>query len=100
MEHIKTPMPFSFDGHGINDAEGQRICKVSSCDPYIHIGVGVKRNPEFDGLSNLFAAAPEMFEALRLVLRDKESGCLRVDTCNHIETIIAKAEAQARNERL
>ena len=52
-----------FDGHGVNDAEGQRIAKVSG-DPYIYTWDGPRRNEEYDRLSNLIAAAPEMLEAL------------------------------------
>jgi hypothetical protein len=63
----KTPTPFGFDGHGINDAEGQRICKVVSCGPYLYSDGVAKRNEEFDRLSNLFAAAPEMQAALMKV---------------------------------
>jgi hypothetical protein len=62
---MKTP--FRFDGHGINDANGQRICKVSCCEPYIYPNGTPVRNPEFDALSNLFAAAPEMLEVLEAV---------------------------------
>lgn len=60
-----TPTPFRFDGHGINDAMGQRICKVSSCEPYIYPEGIPQRNAEFDTLSNMFAAAPEMLASLR-----------------------------------
>lgn len=64
-----TPAPFRFDGHGINDAEGQRICKVTSCDPYIYPDGGPKRNEEFDRLSNLFAGAPELLRVLEAIDR-------------------------------
>lgn len=66
MKHleIQTPQPFSFDGHGINDAQGQRVCKVSSCQPYIYDTGKPERNREFDNLSNLFAASPVLYEAL------------------------------------
>lgn len=60
---MKTPTPFRFDGHGINDAEGQRIAKVSSCEPYVYTTGQPMRNPEFDELSNLFAAAPDLRDA-------------------------------------
>ena len=60
-----------FDGHGIYDAEGQRIAKVSG-DPYVHTWDGPKRNEEYDRLSNLIAAAPEMLEALEHIDRRLE----------------------------
>jgi hypothetical protein len=56
---LKTPTPFRFDGHGINDAEGQRVCKVSSCEPYVYPDGRPNRNEEFDELSKMFALAPE-----------------------------------------
>jgi len=65
---VKTPTPFRFDGHGINDADGQRICKVTSCDPYIYPDGQPIRNAEFDQLSNLFATAPELLNALKDLL--------------------------------
>jgi hypothetical protein len=99
MEYIKTPAPFSFDGHGINDAEGQRICKVGSCDPYIYPDGIPKRNPEFDGLSNLFAVAPEMFDVLKRIAETTcdhgpQEFCPRLEA----EQIIAKAKGETHEE--
>jgi hypothetical protein len=60
-----SPAPFRFDGHGINDADGKRICKVISCEPYLE---GSKRNPEFDRLSYLFASAPALVQGYEVIL--------------------------------
>jgi len=65
-----TPAPFRFDGHGINDANGQRVCKVTNCEPYIYPDGLPVRNSEFDRLSNLFAAAPDMHLTLKLLYND------------------------------
>lgn len=56
-----TKAPFHFDGHGINDANGQRVTKVRE-------DLRMVDREEFDVLSNLFAAAPEMQDALQDVL--------------------------------
>jgi hypothetical protein len=69
---MKTPVPFRFDGHGINDAEGQRIAKVSSCEPYVYPAGQPQRNSEFDELSNLFASAPELLAALKDAKKELE----------------------------
>lgn len=89
--------PFHTDGHGINDANGQRICKVSSCEPYTYENDLPKRNPEFDELSSLFAAAPELLYALKrafaVISQHHEGECCTKD----IETIkaaIAKAKGK------
>lgn len=66
-KHINTPSPFRFDGHGINDAEGQRVAKVSSCNPYDYPEGQVVRNTEFDKLSKMFAAAPELLELAEFI---------------------------------
>lgn len=60
-----TPAPFRFDGHGINDADGRRICQVTSCEPYLD---GNRRNPEFDRLSYLFAASPALVHGYEVIL--------------------------------
>jgi len=68
METTHTPTPYRFDGHGINDANGQRIAKMSECGTipqYIQGVVRITRNPEFDRVGYLLAAAPELLEALR-----------------------------------
>jgi hypothetical protein len=106
--------PFSFDGHGVNDADGQRICKVTSCEPYVYDTGLPQRNPEFDTLSNLFAAAPELLKRLQISNdnislahseKQERSECaFDVDTCNcglalnwrNNRTAIAKAEGKAQ----
>jgi hypothetical protein len=65
---MTTPYPFRFDGHGINDANGQRVAKVSSCEPYVYPDGRPERNKEFDELSKLFAKAPEMRDTLKALL--------------------------------
>lgn len=42
----------------------------------------------------LHAAAPDLLAAIKLVLRDRDAGCLREDTCEHIAEVIAKAEGR------
>jgi hypothetical protein len=60
---------------------GIRIAEVIAVDhPYM------MRNGEAN--ARLIAAAPELLEALQLVLRDSDAGCLRVDTCEHIKALI------------
>ncbi len=52
--------PYHCDGHGINDENGRRICKVSCIEPFDN----GERQEDFDKLSSLLAAAPELAEAL------------------------------------
>lgn len=51
-----------YDGHGINDETGNRLLKaqVARLDPETQ---GI--NPDFDRISILAAAAPEMLEMLK-----------------------------------
>lgn len=72
---MQTPTPFSFDGHGINDAQGQRIAKVSSCEPYTYETGQPQRNAEFDQLSNLFATAPELLKELEYTAQVLTEAC-------------------------
>jgi hypothetical protein len=62
------PYPFRFDGHGINDAEGQRIFKVQSIEPYDYESGRPVRNPEYDRLSNMLKAAPQLLEACKAIV--------------------------------
>ena len=57
----RTPGPWRFDGHGINGDSGRRLLK---CSLARHDDDG-KINPEFDEVSRLAAAAPDLLEALR-----------------------------------
>ena len=57
-------LPFRFDGHGVNDNDGQRITKVCNCEPYTYPQGKPVRNAEFDYLSELFAAAPQLLASL------------------------------------
>jgi hypothetical protein len=99
----KRPGPFRFDGHGINDADGQRIAKVSvqSC-------AGGRKNPEFERLSLLLAAAQDMFEALEFCITVEGATCFaRMDTNpeymkRRLDRITAVAEiaiAKAKGEQ-
>lgn len=48
-----------------------------------------------DANARLIAAAPEMLELCKRVLRDNERGCLTIDTVQLITDAIAKAEGRA-----
>jgi hypothetical protein len=94
----ETPEPWKFDGHGINDAEGKRIAKVCSCEPYIYPEGRVERNKEFDRISNLFAGAPELLAALISVTDHLERiGDSRKDApfIKQARAAIAKAEGRS-----
>lgn len=66
-EHLSTPLPLRFDGQGVNDANGQRIGKLS-----IPSYIDTKRQPEYDRLSQLFMIAPELYDVARLALKSKD----------------------------
>jgi len=65
-----------YDGHGINDEAGNRLLKaqVARLDPETQ---GI--NPDFDRISILAAAAPEMLEALRECVTDPGAHCFTAD---------------------
>jgi hypothetical protein len=58
----KYPAPWHFDGHGVNDSNGERILKAQVSGPYADDN---KRLAEYDEISTLAAAAPEMLEVMR-----------------------------------
>lgn len=60
----RTSEPFSFDGHGINAADGGRIAKMSGCGVIPKSDENGKWNPEFDRVGNLLASAPELSKRL------------------------------------
>jgi len=70
---MNRPTPFRFDGHGINDGDGQRICKVECCPTFIETDdhekhpSGMMLNPEFLELSKTFAAAPSLLEVAKQI---------------------------------
>jgi hypothetical protein len=74
--------PFRFDGHGVNDREGQRLAKLAT-EPYLFDTGKPVRNPEHDQLGRLFAESPQMFAFLKdvdSVLKEmgfKDDGYLR-----------------------
>ena len=93
----RTPEPFRFDGYGITDAEWQRICKVTSCEPYVYPEGTPVRNVEFDRLSNLFAASADLLLAAKDALRSLRrlpdvNGAYRVTCIGKLVNAIAKAE--------
>ena len=67
-----TKFPLRFDGHGINDASGRRICKLDSGEIKQYTDEG-KVNPEFEWLSILFSSAPDLLEALKSLTMAVES---------------------------
>lgn len=62
---IHSPSPWRFDGHGVNDANGQRICKVSNSERCLDD----QRtwNPIFLNDSHLVQMSPEMYKVLKYV---------------------------------
>ena len=60
-----TPTPFRFDGHGVNDANGRRIAKLTECGSIPQCLDDMSSNPELDRVGNMLAAAPELLEACR-----------------------------------
>ncbi len=60
MNRLKHPFPFSFDGHGVNDANGKRLLNVA-VEKYTD---GKFRNDQADILGRLGANAPNMVRAL------------------------------------
>lgn len=56
----KLNFPFSFDGHGVNDANGQRLLTIS-IEKYPN---GRERDPRADVLGKLGAGAPNLLRAL------------------------------------
>jgi len=69
---MNRPTPFSFDGHGINDAEGQRLAKVSlartiDVDRDENHPHGIADNPEFLELSRLFKASPALLDIAQAI---------------------------------
>ena len=59
-----SPAPWRFDGHGINDANGQRICKVSHERCLLDQRTW---NPVFIGDSLLIREAPTMLDVLERI---------------------------------
>ncbi len=97
----KAQSPFSFDGHGINDAKGQRLAKMSDCSVLPkHLWTTGKPcaelNPEFDRVGNLLAAAPDLLAACKdmLELIDPKKDWTQNDrlcAINHAKAAINKA---------
>jgi hypothetical protein len=54
-EKQKHPAPWTYDGHGVNDANGKRIAAVRKCLPVGHDA----------RVGTMLAAAPALAEALR-----------------------------------
>jgi hypothetical protein len=93
MNH--TPGPWSFDGHGINSPEGQRICKVSHSDPYGYPEGKAVRNARFDADSRLIAAAPDLLECVKKLVLVIDGGDERARLEEGIALeLIKKVEAQ------
>lgn len=84
-----TPGPCHFDWHGINDSEsGERIAKVS-LNQY---GPDGALDEKFLAYSLIFAAAPEMLEALEYVKVYFDAyGCDNVATYGLVREAIEKA---------
>jgi hypothetical protein len=62
---MNSPKPWRFDGHGINDANGERICKVSNSERCLENQRGF--NPKFLADSLLIKEAPTMLDVLERI---------------------------------
>lgn len=60
-----SPGPWRFDGHGINDANGERICKVTNSERCLENGRDY--NPKFLADSLLIKEAPTMLDVLKRI---------------------------------
>jgi hypothetical protein len=67
MNH--TPGPWHFDGHGINDSNGQRICKVCHSERYLYPKGRAVNNVRYEADSQLIAAAPDLLEWVKRLLK-------------------------------
>lgn len=92
QNHMSTNHPplWRFDGHGINDANGRRICKLTSGEVQQYDSDG-KRNPEFDRLSVLISAAPELLEALQALVDCPDYRRIKTHEMRAAKAAIAKA---------
>lgn len=93
MTQSHTVGPWHIENYSIVDPQDATILVK---------GVAIPGGPESDsdvqqGRANarLIAAAPEMLELCKRVLRDSERGCLTIDTVQLITDTIAKAEGRA-----
>lgn len=86
MDALVTP--FHFDGHGVNDATGQRIAKVTVGESW------QDREP----VGKLLSAAPELRDLLdRLQLRKRHRRWLRSRRDQTAATIVAEILAEERD---
>ncbi len=89
--------PWKFDGHGINAANGDRIAKVALENYTYQTGLPV-RNAEFDSISHLLKAAPELLEACEDLIQlwhdwAKDSDQLKNPLRRSIEIRVEQAQA-------
>ena len=89
--------PWRFDGHGINNAKGERIAKVS----FTRYGDGNTINPLFDKYSILLKEAPTMLETLERILPALETAAhlMRLNG-NEEEYQLFKKDAQLVRETI
>lgn len=69
MSEFRPLAPFSFDGHGINGADGQRLATMPRPVPYDKTAI------EYDNTGRLLAAAPALLDALRGIIHEQPYGC-------------------------
>ena len=78
-----TYTPWRFDGHGVNDAQGNRLATLTE---------SLKFLPEADDLGHALAAGPELLKSLETLM----AHVLHYASLPHASPTAAKDAAEAR----
>ena len=94
----QAPGPYHWDGYGINDANGQRIAKMSDVGVIQAYADDGTKNPEFDRVGMLLAAAPDLLEACHAIaaLSDGQGRRNMIEVAGTARRAIAKANGHKR----